>query len=235
MPVQKIEEIGYHKLQEVRLTIENHVAVMTLQPLTEETAAARVWYEIWLVQDYINQNQNIWMCFLRSDLKTFCSCVDIRQLQQDSPYGKTSVKQQINVAASQSLFNLRVPLICAVHGHCLGGGLCYPAGADISISVKGTLFGAPEAKLSVVGGSGHLARILPPQIQRDMCYCGSTITAEELHEKYGGVTLVVDSLEQLMPAAMDKARELCKRGPLVLRYLKACVNEQEDFQMHRKN
>ena len=38
-----------------------------------------------------------------------------------------------------------------------------------------------------------------------------------------------------MPAAMDKARELCKRGPLVLRYLKACMNEQEDFQMHRKN
>lgn len=38
-----------------------------------------------------------------------------------------------------------------------------------------------------------------------------------------------------MPAAMDKAREICKRGPLVLRYLKACMNAQEDFQMKRKN
>ena len=46
---------------------------------------------------------------------------------------------------------------------------------------------------------------------------------------------VVDTLEELMPAAMDKARELCKRGPLVLRYLKACMNEQEDFQIHRKD
>ena len=44
----------------------------------------------------------------------------------------------------------------------------------------------------------------------------------------------VDTLEELMPAAMDKARELCKRGPLVLRYLKACMNEQEDCQVHRK-
>ena len=118
---------------------------------------------------------------------------------------------------------------------CLGGGVCYPAGADISIAVKGTLFGAPEAKLSVVGGSAHLARILPPQIQRDMSYCGTFITAEELHDKYGGVTMVVDTLEELMPAAMDKARELCRRGPLVLRYLKACMNEQEDFQIHRKD
>ena len=43
------------------------------------------------------------------------------------------------------------------------------------------------------------------------------------------------TLEELMPAAMAKAQELCKRGPLVLRYLKACMNEQEDFQMHRKD
>lgn len=47
--------------------------------------------------------------------------------------------------------------------------------------------------------------------------------------------MVVDTLEELMPAAMDKARELCRRGPLVLRYLKACMNEQEDFQIHRKD
>lgn len=56
-----------------------------------------------------------------------------------------------------------------------------------------------------------------------MSYCGTFITAEELHDKYGGVTMVVDTLEELMPAAMDKARELCRRGPLVLRYLKACM------------
>lgn len=136
---------------------------------------------------------------------------------------------------AQALYDLRVPLICAVHGHCLGGGLCYPAGADITIAVRGTQFGAPEAKLGVVGGCGHLARILPPQIQRDMSYCGTFITAEELYEKYGGVTQVVDQLEQLMPTAMEKARELCRRGPLVLRYLKACMNKQEALDMHRRN
>ena len=71
-------------------------------------------------------------------------------------------------------------------------------------------------------------------IQRDMCYCGTFLTAEEL-QRYGGVTQVVDTLDELMPAAMAKARELVKRGPLVLRYLKACLNAQEDFQMKRKN
>lgn len=57
MPVQKIKEIGDYKLQEICLTIENHIAVMKLQPLAAAVAIAGLWYEIWLVQDYINQNK----------------------------------------------------------------------------------------------------------------------------------------------------------------------------------
>ena len=44
--------------------------------------------------------------------------------------------QETYYDGAQALYDLRVLLICAVHGYCLGG-LCYPAGADISIAVKG--------------------------------------------------------------------------------------------------
>ena len=89
--------------------------------------------------------------------------VDIKRFYQSILDKDVTNTQGVYYDGAQALYELRVPLICAVHGHCLGGGVCYPAGADISIAVKGTLFGAPEAKLSVVGGSAHLARILPPQ------------------------------------------------------------------------
>ena len=235
MAVKKINEIGSKPLQQIFLTIEDHIAVMTLHNPPVNAVSGVMQEEILRVCDYINHDDDIWVCVLHSDLKTFCVGVDIKRFYQSIQDRDVTNTQELYYDGAQALYELRVPLICAVHGHCLGGGLCYPAGADITIAVKGTLFGAPEARLSVVGGSGHLARILPPQIQRDMCYCGSSITAEGLREKYGGVTMVVDSLEELMPAAMEKARDLCKRGPLVLRYLKACMNEQEDFQMHRKN
>lgn len=230
-----VEYVGEHKLQQVFLSVEDHIAVMTLHNPPVNAASGTVQEEILLLCDYINHDDDIWVCVMHSDLKTFCVGVDINRFYQSILDKDVTNTQEVYYDGAQALYDLRVPLICAVHGHCLGGGLCYPAGADISIAVKGTLFGAPEAKLSVVGGCGHLARILPPQVQRDMCYCGTFMTAEELHDKYGGVTMVVDTLEELMPAAMDKARELCKRGPLVLRYLKSCMNEQEDFQMHRKN
>ena len=231
----EITKIGDYILQQIRLAIEDHIAIMTLHNPPVNAVSGVMQEEILRLCEYINQSDDIWVCILHSDLKTFCVGVDIKRFYQSILDKDVTNTQELYYDGAQALYDLEVPLICAVHGHCLGGGLCYPAGADISIAVKGTLFGAPEAKLSVIGGSGHLARILPPQIQRDMCYCGTFLTAEELHERYGGVTQVVDTLEDLMPAAMKKAKELCKRGPLALRYLKACMNAQEDFQMHRKN
>lgn len=235
MSKRTVDAVKGRTLQQVFLLVEDHIAYMTLHNPPVNAVSGVMQEEILLLCDYINQDDDIWVCIMHSDLKTFCVGVDIKRFYQSILDKDVTNTQEVYYDGAQALYDLRVPLICAVHGHCLGGGVCYPAGADISISVKGTLFGAPEAKLSVVGGCGHLARILPPQVQRDMCYCGSFITAEELHDKYGGITMVVDTLNELMPAAIAKAKELCKRGPLVLRYLKACMNEQEDFQMHRKN
>lgn len=229
-----METVNGHKLEKVFLSVEDHIAVMTLHNPPVNAASGALQEEILILCDYINHNDDIWVCILHSDIKTFCVGVDINRFYQSILDKDVTNVQEKYYDGAQALYELRVPLICAVHGHCLGGGLCYPAGADISIAVKGTLFGSPEAKLSVVGGSAHMGRILPPQIQRNMCYSGAFMTAEEL-QKYGGVTMVVDSLDELMPAAMDKARDLCKRGPLILRYLKACLNEQEDFQIHRKD
>ena len=229
-----IEKIGEHTLEQVFLSVEDHIGIMTLHNPPVNAASGTVQEEILMICDYINHDDDIWVCIMHSDIKTFCVGVDIKRFKKSIDDKDVTNVQEVYYDGALALYELRVPLICAVHGHCLGGGLCYPAGADISIAVKGTVFGSPEAKLSVVGGCGHLARILPPQVQRDMCYCGTFIKAEDLI-KYGGVTQVVDTLEELMPAAMDKAREICKRGPLVLRYLKACMNAQEDFQMKRKN
>ena len=195
MSAKKIEAVNGHTLQKVFLSVEDHIAVMTLHNPPVNAADGVVQEEILLLCDYINHEDDIWVCIMHSDIKTFCVGVDIKRFYQSILDKDVTNTQEVYYDGAQALYELRVPLICAVHGHCLGGGVCYPAGADISIAVKGTLFGAPEAKLSVV----------------------------------------VDTLEELMPAAMDKARELCRRGPLVLRYLKACMNEQEDFQIHRKD
>ncbi len=233
MTVRSVQQAGGRTLGKIRLEVEDHVGTITLHNPPVNALDAQVQRELLAVCEAINHDDDIWVAILRSDLKTFCVGVDVKLFKQSVEDRDVTNTQEVYYDGALALYELRVPLICAVHGHCLGGGLCYPAGSDISIAAEGTLFGIPEINLCVTGGSGHLARILPPQIMRNMAYTGAFMTAEEL-AAFGGVTAVVPR-EKLLDAARDKARELCAKGPLVLRYFKACMNRQEDFQMRRKN
>ena len=128
-----IEEIGAHKLEQVFLSVEDHIAVMTLHNPPVNAASGTVQEEILLLCDYINHDDDIWVCVMHSDLKTFCVGVDIKRFYQSILDKDVTNTQEVYYDGAQALYDLRVPLICAVHGHCLGGGLCYPAGADISM------------------------------------------------------------------------------------------------------
>lgn len=233
MATRTVQQAGGLTLGKIRLEVEDHVGVITLHNPPRNALDAQVQREILAVCDAVNRDDDIWVCILRSDLDTFSVGFDIKLFKQSAVERNVTNIQEVYYDGALALYNLRVPLICAVHGYCLGGALCYAAGSDISIAAEGALLGIPEIQLCVTGGSGHLARMVPPHIMRNMAYTGTFLTAEEL-AAYGGLTMVVPR-EKLMEAARDKARELCSRGPLVLRYFKACMNKQEDFQMQRKN
>ncbi len=230
---KEISDIGAHQLTAVKFSLADHIGRITLSNPPVNAANGAVQEELLRLCDYIANHKDIWVCIMDSDLKTFCVGVDVKRFKQSVIDRNVSDVQEVFYDGALALYNLPIPLICAVHGHCLGGGLCYPAGSDIVIAAEGTLFGIPEVNLSVTGGSGHLSRILPPLLMRDMAYTGRFMTAEDLHA-FGGVTEVVPR-DQLLQRAVAKAQELCSKGPLVLRELKACMNAQENFEMKRKN
>lgn len=233
MAPRTVEKAGGMVLEKIRLEVEEHIGLITLHNPPRNVLDSQMQHEILAVCEYINQDDDIWVCILRSDLNTFCVGFDVHLFKQSVDERDVTNTQEIYYDGALALYELRVPLICAVHGHCLGGGLCYPASSDIVIAAEGTKFGIPEITLSVVGGTGHLGRLVPPMIMRNMGFTGSYITAEQM-ALYGGVTQVVPK-DEVLDVARAKARELCAKGPLVLRYQKACMNLQEDFQMHRKN
>ncbi|MGI6545829.1 MAG: enoyl-CoA hydratase/isomerase family protein [Fastidiosipilaceae bacterium] len=233
MQFNKISIIDGYELQKVRFSVANHVGLITLHNPPVNALDGIVQEEILRLCAHLFSNQDIWVCVMHSDLKTFCVGVDVNRFKQSVVDRNVSDVQEVFYDGALALYNLPIPLICAVHGHCLGGGLCYPAGSDIVIAAEGTLFGIPEVNLSVTGGSGHLSRVLPPLVMRDLAYTGEFISAEKLLS-FGGVTQVVP-LDTLLETAIRKAETLCSKGPLVLRELKACMNSQENFEMKRKN
>ena len=228
-----ITEVKHRTLTKVLLRVENHIGIITLNNPKVNAADAIFQKDMIAICEYINSDDDIWVCIMHSNQKTFCVGVDINLFYQSVLDKDVTNIQEVYYDSALAVYEIRVPVICAVHGYCLGGGLCYPAGSDITIAAEGSKFGIPEVTLSVIGGSGHLARLLPSQIMREMAYTGRFMTAEELLA-FGGVTQVVPE-DKLWDAAVSKAEELKKKGPLILRYLKECMNRQEDFQMKRKN
>ena len=116
MPVHKIEKVGCHRLQKIHLSIEGHVAVITLPDVPEAAAAAALWYEVWyeisLACDYINENLNVEICFLRADLKTFCFYMGSDKLLPINLEGAESAKDLPSPPSPRPPFHFRVPLIC---------------------------------------------------------------------------------------------------------------------------
>merc|ERR1711969_218171 len=83
-------------------------------------------------------------------------------------------------AAFAAVYECAVPVIAAVHGYCLGGGIGLVGNADLVVASDDATFGLPEVDRGALGAATHLARLVPRHRMRAMVYTGATATAAEL-------------------------------------------------------
>src|SRR5690606_25994467 len=125
-------------------------------------------------------------------------------------------------AAFKAVYECEVPVIAAVHGFCLGGGIGLVGNADLIVASEDATFGLPEVKQGALGAATHLARLVPQHRMRAMVYTAQTATAAELHA-YGSVLKVVPRGE-LEEAAREVARSIAANSNAVIRAAKQCLN-----------
>lgn len=114
------------------------------------------------------------------------------------------------------------PVIAAIHGQCIGGGLDLASACDVRLCSKEAKFSLREVKVAIVADLGSLQR-LPPIIgqgaTRELAFTGKTIDADRaLH--LGLVNEVLDTPEALAEAASAMAREIAQNPPLTVRGIK---------------
>ena len=116
------------------------------------------------------------------------------------------------------------PLIAAVNGYALGGGLETALSCDIRIASENARFGTPEVTLGLVpgwGGTQRLTRMLPWCKAAELLLMGRPIDAQEAY-RIGLVNKVVPQ-EQVMPMAKEWAETICQAGPLAIRAAKEAM------------
>ncbi len=107
------------------------------------------------------------------------------------------------------------PLIAAVEGPALGGGLELVLCCDLVVASSAAVFGLPEVKLGAVpdlGGAFRISRVLPANIAREMLITGNKLTAERA-ERLGFVNAVTEPGKALS-SALELAEKICQNAPL---------------------
>jgi enoyl-CoA hydratase len=159
---------------------------------------------------------------LRAEGRGFNAGVDIKEVQRAEGHTALLGANRGCAAAFAAVYDCEVPVIAAVHGFCLGGGIGLVGSADIIVASDDATFGLPEVDRGALGAATHLARLVPQHLMRAMVYTCQTATAQQLHA-YGSV-LAVFPRADLREAALDVAAQIADKDPYVIRRAKESLN-----------
>jgi enoyl-CoA hydratase len=159
---------------------------------------------------------------LAAEGRGFNAGVDIKEMQRKPGFEALLGANRGCYAAFAAVYECAVPVIAAVHGFCLGGGIGLVGNADIIIASSDASFGLPEVDRGALGAATHLARLVPQHKMRAMVYTGARASAAELHQ-YGSVLKVVERA-QLRDAAREVAAQIAAKSPTVIRAAKESLN-----------
>jgi enoyl-CoA hydratase len=161
----------------------------------------------------------------------FCAGVDIKELRRTAGHDALVGVSRGCFAAFAAVYECAVPVIAAVQGFCLGGGVGLAGNADIVVAADDATFGLPEVDRGALGAATHLSRLVPQQLMRAMVYTCAPVTARQLHA-FGSVLRVVPAAE-LRAAALAVAAEIAGKDPGVIRLAKQSLNGIDPVDVRR--
>jgi len=203
-------------------TISDGIAevVMDNPPVNALTVAG--WFELASTVRALGEDPNVRVLVLRAEGRGFNAGVDIKEMQATEGYTALIGANRGCYAAFAAVYECAVPVIAAVNGFCLGGGIGLVGNADIIVAATDATFGLPEVDRGALGAATHLARLVPQHRMRAMVYTSATATAAELHQ-FGSVLEVVEP-EGLRDVALRVAAKIAEKSPTVIRAAKESLN-----------
>ncbi len=164
--------------------------------------------------------------------KAFCVGADLKSRAADYEAGTVHDPMGVLVRNVFGRFeNLNVPVIAALHGYALGGGLEMALACDIRIAAESAQLGFPEAKVGSLAGAGgtqRLTRLVGPGYAKEMMFTGERFSAAEAH-RMGLVNRVVPDGD-LLASAKALAFEIAAKAPLSLDLIKMLINRATDIE-----
>ena len=210
--------------------VEPGVVVVTVDYPPVNALPVAGWFDLADAVTNAGRDPKTHVVVLRAAGRGFNAGVDIKEIQKTG-HGALVGANQGCYAAFGAFYDCEVPVIAAVQGFCLGGGVGLVGNADVVVASDDATFGLPEVDRGVLGAATHLARLVPQHLLRAMYYTTETVGAQQLHQ-YGSVYRVVPRAE-LDAAATELAGRIAAKDTRVVRRAKEAINGIDPVDVHR--
>ncbi|MEV5243334.1 enoyl-CoA hydratase family protein [Streptomyces cinnamoneus] len=210
---------------------EPGVAVVTVDYPPVNALPVHGWYALAEAVRAVGADPAVRCAVLAAAGRGFNAGVDIKELQRTPGHQALIGANRGCAEAFSAVYECAVPVVAAVQGFCLGGGIGLVGNADAVVASEDATFGLPELDRGALGAATHLARLVPQHLMRTLYYTARTVTAYELH-RHGSVWRVVPRPE-LPEAALQLARDIAAKDGALLRMAKAALNGIDPVDVHR--
>jgi len=202
------------------VNVKDGIAELVLNHPPVNALPAAGWSHLAEVVGSLGRDDAVRVVVIAAEGRGFCAGVDVKELARDG-----SLIAQVNRGcydAFAAIYDCPVPVISAVHGFCLGGGIGLAGSSDLVIASEDASFGLPEIDRGALGAATHLMRLFGMQKTRRMLYTGEPIDAQEAF-RLGGLSAVVKR-EELRTAARALAEQIASKSPKAMRLAKWSLN-----------
>ncbi len=201
---------------------DDGILVVTMAQPPVNALTVQGWFDVAEALNAVAANPAVKVVILRADGKGFNAGVDIKEMQNTTGFDALIGANKGCFAAFKAVYECAVPVIAAVNGFCVGGGVGLVGNADIVVASDDAYFGVPEVNQGALGAATHMARLVPQQMMRSLYFTAATIPASELH-RFGSVYRLVPR-DELDATALAVASEIAAKDGRVIRAAKEALN-----------
>ena len=208
--------------------VEDSIALVQLANPPVNAHSQQLLEEVAWTFDTISDREDIRVAVLTGEGKCFCAGADIKEriskAREDGDHWQNSRRAR---EAYHSIMECQKPVIAAINGPALGGGLALAASCDMLLASEKGCLGLPEINVGLLGGGRHAQRLFSHSRQRRMMLTGMRMFGPELYRL--GVVEECTSPEDLMETALGLAREIAGKSQLATKLAKHALNQIEEM------
>ncbi|ACR01099.1 crotonase/enoyl-CoA hydratase family protein [Thauera aminoaromatica] len=225
----------------LRIGLDGQVALVTLnRPDKANAMNLQMWQDLRAAMQWVDRTPAVRVAVLHGAGANFCAGIDLQMMMGILPMVKDACEARTRENLRNLILDLqdtltslercRKPVLAAIHGACVGGGVDLVACADMRYCAAGTYFSVKEVDLGMVADVGslqRLPRLIGEGMVRELAYTGRRVDGAEAG-RIGLVNRVFDTPEALMEGVMQLAQAIAAKSPLAIRGTKDMLNHARD-------